>query len=73
MPAHTPDHLTDLLDRYGLSMDTDMEKIIIKVTKEHFLLIPKEMILQVKNKGLWELMIHNSGDQILAPGNVSLC
>lgn len=52
MPAHTPDHLTDLLDRYGLSMDTDMEKIIIKVTKEHFLLIPKEMILQVKNKGL---------------------
>lgn len=30
MPAHTPDHLTDLLDRYGLSMDTDMEKIIIK-------------------------------------------
>lgn len=52
MPAHTPDHLTDLLDKYELNMDTEMEGIIIKVTKEHFLLIPKETILQVKNKGL---------------------
>lgn len=53
-------------------MDTDMEGITVKVTKKHILLIPKGKIYLQNTRVLWELVIHDSGDQISAAGDVSL-